>query len=106
MQQSRGRRKSRAVGRLGKASDPLRTPYPHLLIEDDPGNLPRSVQLTGSAGQHDAAAGDLVEPARLKAIAHQLERLLDPRGDDPDEQRSRHMVDLSVLLLADWRDGD
>ena len=64
------------------------------------------MQLAGAAGQHDAAAGDLVEAARLEPVAHQLEGLLEARRDDADQQRFRHVIDVAVLLLADLRHGD
>ena len=38
--------------------------------------LAHARELAGAAGQHDAAAGDLVETAMLEARAHQLEGLL------------------------------
>ena len=70
------------------------------------GELAHAVQLAGAAGQHDAAAGELVEAASLEAVAHQLEGLLEARLDDADQHRFRHVVGVAVLLLADQRHGD
>src|SRR5215472_3036060 len=105
MQQPGSRRKSWTAGRFGEPRDPLRPAHPHLLVENQPSEFPRAVQLASPAGKHDPAAGHFVEAARLQPIAHQLEGLLDARRDDADEQGFGYMVDV-LLLLADLRDGD
>ena len=106
MQQPGGGRKRRTVRRLGQPLDPHRPADPDLLVEDEPGEFARPVHLAGAAGQHDAAAGDLVAAARVEPVAHQLEGLLEARRDDADEQRFRHMADLAVFLFADLRHRD
>src|SRR3984893_10025038 len=106
MQEPGSGRKGRAAGRLGQSGDALRPADPDLFVEDQSGNVACPVQLTGAAGQHDAPARDLVEPARLQPIADELKGLLDARRNDPDEQRFRHMIDVPLFLLADLRDGN
>ncbi len=78
----------------------------NLLVEDERGQLARARKLAGAAGQHDAAADDLVEARGFEPVAHQLEGLLEARRDDADEQRFRHVVGLAVIVLADLRHRD
>src|SRR5215469_13867722 len=106
MQQPDCRRKRRTAGRLGQARDALWPADPNLFVEDQPGKLAYSVQLTSSTSQHHASARDLVEPASLQTIPHQLESLLNPRRNNPDEQRFRHMIDMTVILFSNLWDSD
>src|SRR5215467_9231551 len=106
MQKPGGGRKSRSAGRFRQAGNVLRPSDPNLFVEDQRRELPRSVELTRTAGQYDPAAGDLVEPAGLQTIAHELERLLDSWRDNSNEQGFGHVIDLAVVLLTDLRNGD
>ena len=64
------------------------------------------MQLAGAASQHHAPAGDLVEAARFEPVANHLQGLLDPRGNDADEQRFRDVIDVAFVFLADLRHRD
>src|ERR1700730_2442566 len=86
---------SRSARRLGQPFNAKRSADANLLVENECGELARAWQLAGAAGQHDEAAGALVEAAVLEPVAHQLERLLEPRRDDADEERARHLVGLA-----------
>src|SRR6516164_8221005 len=106
MQEPDGSRKRGAASRLGQARNPLWPPDTNLLVEDQPGKLTHSVQLTSPTGQHHASPRDFVEPAGLEAIAHQLKGLLDSWRNDPHKQRFRHVIDVALVLFADLRDSD
>src|SRR5229473_6293477 len=99
-------RKRRAVGRFGEALDAGRPADPDLLVENEAGQFAHPMQLTGAAGQHDTPSGDLVAAARFQPLLNELECFLDARGDDADEQRFGHMVDMAVFVFADLRNGD
>src|SRR5712671_2318670 len=105
-QQARSGRKGRAVRRFGKPLDARWPADPNLLVEDEPGQLAHAMQLAGAPGQYHAAAGDLVEAARLEPVAHHLERLLDAGRDDADQQGFRHVADMAVVFLAYLRHRD
>src|ERR1700689_4092791 len=70
-----------------------------LLVENVAGQLAGARQLAGTAGQHHAAPGRLVEARGDKTVAHQLEGLLDARRDDSDQDRFRHVVGVAFVLL-------
>src|SRR6516164_3576301 len=106
MQEPDGRRKRRAAGRLGQARDPLRPADSDLFVEDQSSKLAHSMQLTSPSGQHNAPACDFVEPAGLETIAHQLEGFFYAGRNDPDEQRFRHVIDMTLVLFADLGDSD
>src|SRR5215813_9591 len=95
-----------AAGGLGEAADADRAAHADLLVEHHGGELARAGELAGAAGQHDAAAGDLVEAAGLEARAHQLEGLLEARLHDADEDRFRDRRRLRRVVLADLRHAD
>src|SRR5215468_2370614 len=95
-----------AAGGLGEAADADRPAHADLLVEHHGGELARAGELAGAAGQHDAAAGDLVEAAGLEARAHQLEGLLEARLHDADEDRFRDRRRLRRVVLADLRHAD
>src|SRR6516162_10803803 len=66
----------------------------------------RQSPLTSPTGQHHASPRDFVEPAGLEAIAHQLKGLLDSWRNDPHKQGFRYVIDMTLVLFADLRDGD
>src|ERR1700746_3703071 len=72
MQEPGGCRKGGAAGRFRQSSYLLRPPSPDLLVEDQSGELTSAVQLTCPTRQYHTSACNLVEPARLQTIAHQL----------------------------------
>src|SRR5271166_4854178 len=106
MQEADGRRKRRAPRRFGQARNPLRPADSNLLVEDQSGKLTYPMQLTSPTGQHHAAARDFVKAAGLETIAHQLKGLFDARRNDPDKQRFRHVIDMTLILFADLWDSD
>src|SRR5260370_15708587 len=65
-QQTGGGREGRSMCRLGQSADPRRSAATHLLIEDMPGQLAHSMQLTVAPRQHNTPAGDVIQAARLQ----------------------------------------
>src|SRR5262245_44771806 len=55
----------RTAGRLGETADAQRPPHADLLIQHQRGQFAHARELAGAAGEHDAAAGDLIEAALL-----------------------------------------
>src|SRR5690606_2342078 len=106
VQQPRACRECGALRGLGEAADLQRPADADLLVENESGELARAGELAGPAGKHDASPGELVEAALLEPVADELERLFEARSDDADEERLRHVIGVSFLLLADLRHRD
>src|ERR1700747_3027235 len=106
MQEPDGCRKCRAASRLRQARDPLRSADPNLFVEDQSCKLAHPMQLTSPTGQDNASAREFIKAASLQPISDKLEGLLDPRRDNADKQRFRHMIYMTVILLANLWDGD
>src|SRR5215471_9165114 len=84
------RREGRPTRCLGKPRNPQGPADANLLVEDQSRELAHAGELSRSAREHDAAAREFVEAARLQRAAHELESLLQPGRDDPDQERLRH----------------
>src|SRR5262245_31020443 len=83
-----------------------RAAHADLLVENECRKLSDSTELTAAAGQHDATTGDLVEARGFESAAHELERLLEPRLHDADQDRARNRIGDARFLLADLRHLD
>ena len=78
--------------RFGQAAKRVGRPMRTCLSRIERGQLARAGQLAAPPVSTTRRPGDLVEAASLEPVAHQLEDLFQPRLDDADQHRARHVV--------------
>src|SRR5215467_11898607 len=96
----------RSPGGLRQPRNAKRTAHAHRPAQNAGRQFANAGQLTGSAGENNAALRFCGKRRRCKAVAHHLEDLLSARLDDPREFGPRHKAWRLTVLAADGRYGD